>query len=194
MPGPGTNLLSQIYGFVTEPLWRGVHINLIPEFFQPPRPSSLPDESIGSFISRRVSPQMADNIVSAVLHGIYAGDIWQLSMKSIQPLLWHMEGRHGSITNALIELWKNKSRFVQPSDVELTQELAAKESLRPLRRIVEGSSVYTFKRGLGQLGDQLQARLKQARNVHIKMNSVIDQVQLDKRSDGLTVSTFLLTQ
>lgn len=136
---------------------------------------------------------MADNIVSAVLHGIYAGDIEQLSMKSIQPMLWHMEGRHGSITNALIELWKNKSRFVQPSDVELTRELAAKESLRSLRRVVEGSSVYTFKRGLGQLGDQLQARLKQAKNVHIKMNSLIDQVQLDKRSDGLTVSTFLLT-
>jgi hypothetical protein len=44
------------------------------------------------------------------------------------------------------------------------------------------------------MGGSAQARLKQARNVHIKMNSVIDQVQLDKRSDGLTVSTFLLTQ
>lgn len=167
---------------------------MIREFFQPPRPPSLPDESVGSFISRRVGPDLANNIVSAVFHGIYAGDVWQLSMKSIQPMLWFMEGRHGSLTNALIEIWKNKTRFVQPSDIELIAELTAKPSMKSLRPVMEGSSVYTFKRGLGQLADQLQAMLRKTKNVHFKMNALISKLAHDEKSGGLNVSTILNTR
>jgi hypothetical protein len=30
--------------------------------------------------------------VSALLHGIYAGDLYRLSARTIFPLLWHLEG------------------------------------------------------------------------------------------------------
>lgn len=193
MPGPGDGLFSQAYSFLTEPVWRGTHLSMILEAFQAPRPSSLPDESIGSFLSRRVSPHMANNIISAVLHGIYAGDVWQLSVKSIQPMLWWMEGHHGSITTALIEIWKTRSRFVQSSDLELIEELATKESMRSLRPVIKDASVYTFKRGLGQLGNQLQARLRKTKNVRVKTHAAISGIELDERSGGLNVSIFLHT-
>lgn len=193
MPGPGANFFNQTYSFLTEPIWSGVALGALKEIFQPPRPSSLPDESIGSFISRRFSPQLANNVVSAVLHGIYAGDVWKLSMKSIQPMLWFLEGRHGSITNAVIENWKNKSHYIPQSDVDITRELAAKPSVMSMRPVIEGTSVYTFKRGLGQLADELQARIKKTKNIHIKMSTSIHEIALDEKSGGLDVSVFLHT-
>ena len=194
MPGPGAGIFNQIYGALTEPVWRGLGVASIMEIWQPPRPPSLPDESVGSFISRRFGPHLANNIVSAVLHGIYAGDIWQLSMKSLQPMAWFLEGRHESITNAMIENWKNKTRYVPQSDVEITLELAAKPSVLSMRPFIDGTSVFTFKRGLGQLADQLQARLRKTKNVFIKTNTAISRVQLDESTGGLNVSTLLHTK
>ena len=175
---------------LTEPLWRGVSLGLVTELLQPPRPPSLLDESIGSFISRRFGPHMANNIVSAVLHGIYAGDVWQLSMKSIQPLVWFLEQRHQSISNAMIDRWKTKTEYIPQSDVELTRELSAKSSTRSMRPIIEGASVYTFKRGLGQLADQLQARLRKSKNVAFRMSTPISRIKFNEESGGLSVSTF----
>ncbi|CAK7267206.1 oxygen-dependent protoporphyrinogen oxidase [Sporothrix epigloea] len=48
-----------------------------------PPPSS--DESVGAYIMRRTSGQarpLVDNMVSALMHGIYGGDVWKLSVAS----------------------------------------------------------------------------------------------------------------
>ncbi|CAK7225404.1 oxygen-dependent protoporphyrinogen oxidase [Sporothrix curviconia] len=48
-----------------------------------PPPSS--DESVGDFIMRRTSGQarpLVNNMVSALMHGIYGGDVWKLSIAS----------------------------------------------------------------------------------------------------------------
>lgn len=41
--------------------------------------TSASDESINSFVSRRLGPRIANEMISAVVHGIYAGDTRKLS-------------------------------------------------------------------------------------------------------------------
>ncbi|KAJ1965458.1 oxygen-dependent protoporphyrinogen oxidase [Dispira parvispora] len=69
------------------------------------RPSSsdpLGDESIFSFIQRHFGSTVADNIVSAVIHGIYAGDIRKLSVDSTLRSLKDIERRHGSVVRGIV--------------------------------------------------------------------------------------------
>ena len=75
--------MSGAFGMITEPM-------------KPKRPDSMSDETVGSFLARRVDKRVADNIVSAVFHGIYAGDINQLSAKTLLSMAWQLEGRYGN--------------------------------------------------------------------------------------------------
>lgn len=69
----------------SEPLFDKLLSSMLLEPTKPPRPHSewQRDESIASFISRRFHPKVADNLVSALAHGVYAGDIDQLSAQTI---------------------------------------------------------------------------------------------------------------
>lgn len=69
-----------------------------------PGDGSLPegsDESIGAFFRRRLGSRVTSELVDAVVGGIWAGDIEELSMRSALPKLWQMEREHGSLLAAL---------------------------------------------------------------------------------------------
>jgi protoporphyrinogen/coproporphyrinogen III oxidase len=61
------------------------------------------DESILDFVSRRISPWFAENIIDPVITGIYAGDIRKLSVRSSFPKMWDFEQQHGSIIKGTIK-------------------------------------------------------------------------------------------
>ncbi|CAK7900277.1 protoporphyrinogen oxidase [[Candida] anglica] len=69
------------------------------------RGEKLPvDESIESFVKRRFgSTALSDNVLSAVFHGIYAGDVARLSARSVIPAMVEMERAHGSIFMAMVK-------------------------------------------------------------------------------------------
>jgi oxygen-dependent protoporphyrinogen oxidase len=55
------------------------------------------DESVGAFFRRRFGPDTVDVIAQPLLGGIHAGDIEQLSMRSLFPRLLELERAHGSV-------------------------------------------------------------------------------------------------
>jgi protoporphyrinogen/coproporphyrinogen III oxidase len=67
------------------------------------------DESIASFVSRRFGKAVANNIVSALISGIWAADISKLSCRSAMPQLWAMEKTHGSVLISSIKAHKQKT-------------------------------------------------------------------------------------
>lgn len=75
-------------------------------------PTSASDESILAFVSRRVSPWFAENIIDPVITGIYAGDISKLSVRSSFPKMWDFEQEHGSIIKGTFKS-KRKSAGVR---------------------------------------------------------------------------------
>ena len=118
-----TNPFSMLFS----PLMKGVVSALLHEWQTPP--SNQEDETIYSFISRRLSPDIAERLMDPLTSGIYAGDIRQLSIRSCFPLLHQWEQNHGSLLKGM---WKSKkskqgSIFSLRRGMEtLTQTLAQK--------------------------------------------------------------------
>ncbi len=65
----------------------------------PPRHTDE-DETVGRFFRRRFGPETVDLIAQPLLGGIHAGDIEQLSMRSLFPRLLAAERAHGTVMPA----------------------------------------------------------------------------------------------
>ncbi|MCJ1406170.1 oxygen-dependent protoporphyrinogen oxidase [Ptychographa xylographoides] len=185
MPGPGSSFLDIISTMFSEPVFKGVLYGLLMEPFRS-RPEDLRDESVGAFISRRFGSDVADNIVSAVIHGIYAGDIYQLSAKSILGKLYKVEesydtvlfGTYGeSIRDDPLVPLREKQLMASLRSQTMQQDAGPLTELGIFDRIKK-SSVYTFKKGIGQLADALEATLNEIPNVTILKNTPIEALEL----------------
>ena len=87
----------------------------LPGLFREPwaeRRTTSEDESVHDFLSRRTGKPMAENMASAMIHGIYAGDTRELSIQSVMPNLVDMEQTHGSLLRAAMPFGKKlNSRY-----------------------------------------------------------------------------------
>lgn len=88
---------------VTTPLlsWRGKW-RLLAERKVPPRPEGQDDESIESFVTRRLGRELLDRIVQPLVGGIYVGDVAKLSMAATMGQFLQMERESGSLWAATI--------------------------------------------------------------------------------------------
>jgi hypothetical protein len=138
------------WSILTEPVFSGLALGGMFEFRRPQRKTwphysdpAVDDESVASFLERRLGgPDVGNNMVSAVLHGIYAGDINQLSARSLLPKFWYEEAYYGSIMNATLKHMQAQVIVEPLNDVMLRQELGSKISGH-VREIMAGASVYT---------------------------------------------------
>ncbi|KAL9127839.1 MAG: hypothetical protein Q9217_003358 [Psora testacea] len=186
LPGPGTNIFKGIVTVSREPLFAGAVSGVLSECRTPRRPDSLSDESIGSFLTRRFGSAIADNIASAVFHGIYAGDIYKLSTRTILPKLWYTEWRHHSIVRGMLD--QSFGGLMPASHEDLD---AARDFLSPTFDVeddpmekVKKASVFTFKGGLGKLSDRLEERLRKSDNVLIYKDTEVGDAKLQFHTEG----------
>ena len=166
---------------------------VLKEYF---RPGNVPeeDESISSFLSRRLSPKVAD-LASAVMHGIYAGDIDQLSALAIIPWLTCRERYFGSIGHSMLSAsgilsgrkmeWRKLSditlmRTLGKEATELSQEERAE--MRSKLKPIVASSVYTFRGGLETLAKTLIQKLELSGNVKLETNSPVTKLELTEQN------------
>ncbi|OXM16916.1 protoporphyrinogen oxidase [Paenibacillus herberti] len=71
------------------------------DFMNPVRPNDGSDESVGDFLERRFGPDMVDRISEPLLAGIYAGDLYKLSLAATFPQFRKAELEHGSVIRGL---------------------------------------------------------------------------------------------
>ena len=158
--------------------------SLISEPSQSTRPSHMADETIGSFIERRFDKRLADNVVSAGLHGIYAGDVWSLSCKTLFSQAWHLEQRYGSVMGGFFRMQAEDQSsgmmvLAHPYDVEAARAINEEVDLDlDLAKKLKESSVFSFKDGLQQLVTALQRSLENKGNVEIRVNSPVQSSKL----------------
>ncbi len=186
MPGrlPGASLWASIATNVStvlqEPIFKGAILGVLKEPTVKVRPENVQDESVGDFLTRRFGGHIADNLFSAMLHGIYAGDMYKLSVKTILPLLWYLEQiSEAGIMGEIAEQTWNGDTLMPCDDIEFI--LQSDETMEVFTDLVgavtmklQGSSVYTFKKGLAQLVEKTEAALRGSKNVEIKhMNALL---------------------
>mgnify|MGYP004533972803 CR=1 FL=1 len=173
MPPPGdlfslwqSGILAGFLGLVREP-WK------------PQRSASLTDETVGSFLARRVDKRIADNIISAVFHGIYAGDIWQLSAKTLLSMAWQLEGRYGAALGGFVRMQSedpdmNSQVMAHPYDVDVARAIQDEIDMSlDLAQNLKDASVFSFKDGLQTLVRGLQTAMEKTGNIEIRPNSPV---------------------
>ena len=193
MPGQGVDIWQNIWTVINEPVFDGWY-RAFGEYFREKRSPNIEDESLGAFIERRAGGrQIADNIVSAVIHGIYAGDVWQLSAKSLLRKTWWLEEKFGSITMAMSSLLNDKVDWIPEKDLELVKELTDKLP-QELRSTMGGASVYTFKKGIGQFATSIENYLENKSNVRVLLNKKVKSLTYIEDGDTIKVGAIVLRE
>ncbi len=130
------------------------------------------EESIASFVRRRLGSEIHDRLVSPFVSGIYAGDTENLSLPASFPLLAKLEKDHRSIILGAIKSSRNKTAN-KPQEKKLAKRLCS------------------FKKGLSTLPEALANNLKallklNATALSIKISQEKPYYQIKFQQDHLT--------
>jgi oxygen-dependent protoporphyrinogen oxidase len=148
------------------------------------RPEDVTDESVDSFLTRRFGADFARKFGSALVHGVYAADSRDLSIRAAFPVMW--AGEDESKSSVL------GGMFVSSFNKEKTLALEREKSydLGKVKTDMQGISVYSFKDGLSTLVRAIEARLKENVNVKILTDTAVRQIVPE--DEGFQVCASLL--
>tara|TARA_B110000037_G_scaffold29139_1_gene34773 strand:- start:47174 stop:48550 length:1377 start_codon:yes stop_codon:yes gene_type:complete len=73
-----------------------------------------PDESVASFVRRRLGPEFLEYAIAPMTSGIYAGDPEKLSIRYAFPRVWGLENESGSLVRGALKLRKARRHSAQP--------------------------------------------------------------------------------
>jgi protoporphyrinogen/coproporphyrinogen III oxidase len=151
----------------TEPLLRKSIPGILKfALFPPRRPKGVQDESIASFFRRRFNKHISQNFISALVHGVYAGDYEKLSMRS-------------SFLKALWDMETAGKRFMKRPAEE--QVLAAELKLGigvDILKTAENSRMYSFPDGTETLSRRLREKLDG--RVTIRTDSPAQSIKMEQ--------------
>ncbi|MGH7172741.1 MAG: protoporphyrinogen oxidase [Gemmataceae bacterium] len=159
--------------------WR-TRFLLLAERFRPRRLGG--DESIDTFVRRRVGRELAETLADAFVTGIHAGDPKLLSVQAAFPRLVELEREYGSVLRGMTASARRRRA-----------EAAARGESSPT-----SARMWSFREGLSLLIDTLRERLRFAplRGVHVRtvrrMANEGWRVQSDGR-DGWDAEVVVLT-
>lgn len=134
------------------------------------------DESVDGFLSRRFGPKVARVLGSAMVHGIWAADSRELSVRASFPSLWEVEERGwgGVIRGILRGLPKTMVEGESYDVGELLHRL-------------KGVSVFSFRDGMEKLPKRLLGRLKENPNVRVILGTAVKSLQPGGSGIGVSV-------
>ncbi len=148
---------SQLGIFTSELLSARAKFALLREPFVPPRRDGK-EESIAEFVVRRLNREFLDQMIDALVAGIYAGDPHKLSVQHAFPRLAELEARYGSLIKGQIFGARERKKRG-----EISKDRAPK---------------FSFDEGLQVLPDTLAAQLGDS----LKLNTAV--TKLTQTGDG----------
>lgn len=211
MPNPSAFSLTGIFGIVykllSEPVFRGCWSAAYKLYRDvPPKPSASADKgsvdsrpvasskrifsiadqkdvSLGDFLQGVLgAPDLVNNLGSAVVHGIWGGDIWKLSAleSNFQETYVGYQFRHSD----------RKCRIVKHSDYFSGSDILAKTpEVATLAQRYVTAGYLGFKNGFHELAANLTKKLEFNPNVTIKQATPITDIQYDRTARQAVVTT-----
>ena len=152
---------SQLGIFTSELLSAKAKLALLREPFVPRRRDGQ-EESIAEFVVRRLNREFLDQMIDALVAGIYAGDPHRLSVQHAFPRLAELEARYGSLIKGQIFGARERKRRG-----EISKDRATK---------------FSFDEGLQVLPNALAAQLENS----LKLNTAV--TKLTRTGEGWRVS------
>lgn len=187
------NFWNNTKALITEPVFEELMWGMLTEQARPAGEDAYrnQDESVADFVARRTSSKVADNVVSAIYHGIFAGDIYKLSAQTLMGPYRDLEKNEKRVMSSFYELQRDGKRFIATDDMlamHAVEHERPQDHWRSLSRLVQGSSVLTLKNGLGELVKELTARLKEMpEKVEVLTDTGISAISRNEETSELTV-------
>jgi oxygen-dependent protoporphyrinogen oxidase len=130
------------------------------------------EESIASFVRRRLGNEILERLVAPFLSGVYAGDAEELSVQACFPKLAEFESEAGSVARGALRAARRSRK----------QQDRPKRSLRPYR-------LCSFRRGLSALPEALarslgHSLLTRARITGVSKNSSASGFEIKLEHQG----------
>ncbi|TAN61707.1 protoporphyrinogen oxidase [bacterium] len=138
----------------------GGKFRMAAEYFIP-RKTDDSDETLSSFVIRRLGKEALDKIAEPLVAGVHAADPDTMSVRSSFPKFVSLEQEHGSLIRGMIKRMELLKKTHKPS-----QESAQKKT----------TMFITLKNGLSTLTSELQARLTASPYTNIKTNTAVASV------------------
>ncbi|KAF2173725.1 hypothetical protein M409DRAFT_15999 [Zasmidium cellare ATCC 36951] len=187
MPHPSHGLWENVMNLLREPVFQGALWAGAAEFWKDARDPGVQDESVGDFFSRRFSSNLVDRMLSAVMHGIYAGDVYKLSARSLFPGAWRDEGQYGSVLLGMMKAATEGFEMTK-READFLQEMKGFPWDPLLKTTLSDNSVFTFKDGLGMLTDRLYSKLFETGRVDFKFGTPVSSVSQAEGNTGVQLS------
>lgn len=136
-----------------------------------------PDESVASFVSRRLGSEVLDYAVNPFVGGIFAGDPDALSIKHAFARLFDLEREHGSLFKGMVRglLSRRKNSTIPHS--------APEEASAEAPPVKADTGIFSFQKGLQTLPDALAATLGD----RIELNTTVQAMRSSDEGWTLTV-------
>lgn len=131
------------------------------------------DETVGAFLERHMGAEMVTRIFEPLLAGIYAGDLYGLSLLATFPQFKEMEREHGSLILGSIEARARAQAAAEKAAADSAEGTGSKSPL-------PASLFYTFRNGLSTVIEALEDRLR-AYGCEIRLGARVSS--LEKKAD-----------
>ncbi|KAI8360515.1 hypothetical protein B0O80DRAFT_381321, partial [Mortierella sp. GBAus27b] len=146
------------------------------------------DESIESFVNRRFGKGFSDDLISAMVHGIYAGDLSRLSVRSTFGMLYHLEKDYGSV---VLGMMLGGGAVETPWDRTLREKIVA--TIPELKDFVDKTSIYSFPDGLEELTKTLEQNLIDGGRVKIEKEAKVESLDFDRTNRSASVTNTVIS-
>ena len=125
------------------------------------RGTATRDESIASFVRRRLGSEVLDYAVDPFISGIFAGDPEQLSLQHAFPRIHELEQTYGSLSQGLMAQRRaaRTARTAMPTAPDPSDQVALSTDEAPARPAPQGTRLISFLDGMQSLTDALVAAL-----------------------------------
>jgi oxygen-dependent protoporphyrinogen oxidase len=162
--------MEPIYA-LTSPLTRAIPIALLRDLCT--TRSILHDESVQAFFERRFHRDIAMNIMSAYVHGIYGGLVSEWSVRSLFKRMWVLEQKHRSILLGSVK--------------EAVSSPRSDQHLDDIDRFLRDASFISFQRGAQELTDRIIQKLSLFPNVEIEMGQKCTAIKTNRNGWEVSV-------
>ncbi|OLN87812.1 Protoporphyrinogen oxidase [Colletotrichum chlorophyti] len=160
-----------IPGFLTA-MWRRIKA----------RRNHIPaDMSVSDFIRFATGrPELTDNLVSAMIHGIWGGDADKLSMRSFMPGPWW---------RFFIRSQKDDTVLIPRSESTVLGTLGRDPQLRGFLKDTNKTQLVFFEKGMSSLPKAIERNLRKRKNVTFKLGEPVTKLAYDPKTSNIALSS-----
>ncbi|KAK4165809.1 Protoporphyrinogen oxidase [Cladorrhinum sp. PSN259] len=177
--------------FIQEPLYEGAFASGFNMIFQEMKGddpyvvgilTGQEDMSVGEYWTNRFGrPDLVNNLLSAMMHGIYGGDVWKLSMSS-SPFAHRLSPK-------FVHQLPMTETAIRREDRDLMLDILKDKDTFALATDFLKAGMLWFPDGLSSLTDRLVEELEKNPNITIKTGEPVTAVHYHEKTDSVAITT-----